>query len=443
MTTLCVVGAGPKGVALACKSAALLEAGYKSVPKVIIVEQMTIGATWAGKQGYTDGRQPLCTPAKRDIGFPYDKSPFGSKVAEILHREYSWSAYCLDPNTAPSMDEWVSRGQRPPTHRQFSQYLTWALGKAQSKHPSEIELVTGKVTEFSVVKKKWEVVVGLNTKPATTRRIECTGIVFTGSTRRRSSITGAGNLPNGKTFWSSDMEVRRSDLVEKKVRTVVVAGSGGTAAAVAMWLVNAQLKHVQVQIVGNQPTIHARVANFFEDRMFSDDEAWRLLSEEAKEQFLTRLSRGSVWACVATDLGSSRSITYVCDWIKSVTRQGDEYKAEGVRDNYPCDYFVDATGFDDWWFIGIAAGTLQTELKNVKEAGRKDPNNPAKIVHPTKFDQYLCLSGCEGVPIIDGLHLPMLSGMVGPASSNLMALGWMADRVIGKYIDANEIRWRI
>lgn len=33
-----------------------------------------------------------------------------------------------------------------------------------------------------------------------------------------------------------------------------------------------------------------------------------------------------------------------------------------------------------------------------------------------------------------GLHVPMLGSEIGPGATNLMALGWVSDSVLGRYI---------
>jgi mycobactin lysine-N-oxygenase len=72
---LAVIGGGPKGAAIAAKAAALSAAGYDA-PKITIYEPHSLGASWTGRFGYTDGLQLLCT--------------FGEAVAEYLFAEYSW-----------------------------------------------------------------------------------------------------------------------------------------------------------------------------------------------------------------------------------------------------------------------------------------------------------------------------------------------------------------
>src|SRR5690242_609813 len=68
--TLLIIGAGPKGIALAAKRAALLRVGL-SAPRIVIVDYKGVVANWSGQFGFTDGRQLLGTRPEKDIGFPY------------------------------------------------------------------------------------------------------------------------------------------------------------------------------------------------------------------------------------------------------------------------------------------------------------------------------------------------------------------------------------
>src|SRR5260370_42546747 len=67
---LAVVGAGPKGIAIAAKARALAAAGLP-VPRVVLVDRGPAAGNWSGRQGYTSGLLPLGTPPEKDVGYPY------------------------------------------------------------------------------------------------------------------------------------------------------------------------------------------------------------------------------------------------------------------------------------------------------------------------------------------------------------------------------------
>jgi hypothetical protein len=58
--TLAVLGAGPKGLAIAAKRAALARTG-RDVPDLLLVDREGVAANWSGAAGYTDSRQRLST----------------------------------------------------------------------------------------------------------------------------------------------------------------------------------------------------------------------------------------------------------------------------------------------------------------------------------------------------------------------------------------------
>ncbi len=62
--TLAVVGAGPKGIAIAAKARALAAAGF-SPPRVVLIERNAVAGNWTGEQGYTSGKLPLGTPPEK------------------------------------------------------------------------------------------------------------------------------------------------------------------------------------------------------------------------------------------------------------------------------------------------------------------------------------------------------------------------------------------
>src|SRR5215831_16753799 len=91
---LAVIGGGPKGAAIAAKASALRAVGYDA-PVITIYEPHSLGASWSGRFGYTDGIQLICTLAERDLGYPYDVRTFGRAVADHLFAEYSWHRFSV------------------------------------------------------------------------------------------------------------------------------------------------------------------------------------------------------------------------------------------------------------------------------------------------------------------------------------------------------------
>src|SRR5215470_16561263 len=95
MPTLAVMGAGPKGIAIAAKARALAAAGLDA-PRVVLVERDAIAGNWSGQQGYTSGLLPLGTPPEKDVGFPYADSwgPASSAVTAAM-ADYTWQRHLI------------------------------------------------------------------------------------------------------------------------------------------------------------------------------------------------------------------------------------------------------------------------------------------------------------------------------------------------------------
>src|SRR5258705_8388274 len=117
---LAVVGAGPKGIAIAAKARALAAAGLP-VPRVVLVDRGQAAGNWSGRQGYTNGLLPLGTPPEKDIGFPYAAS-WGSASAAVTAAmaPFSWHRHLIAHGVYA---DWVDRGRPRPTHPQWSAYL--------------------------------------------------------------------------------------------------------------------------------------------------------------------------------------------------------------------------------------------------------------------------------------------------------------------------------
>ncbi|HEY2448879.1 MAG TPA: lysine 6-monooxygenase, partial [Mycobacterium sp.] len=81
MTTLAVLGAGVKAVAVAAKAYALGQMGVDA-PEVVAVERIGVGANWQSSGGWTDGAQRLGTSPEKDVGFPYRSSLVPRRNAE-------------------------------------------------------------------------------------------------------------------------------------------------------------------------------------------------------------------------------------------------------------------------------------------------------------------------------------------------------------------------
>ncbi|MBV8034135.1 SidA/IucD/PvdA family monooxygenase [Roseateles sp.] len=440
MSTLAVIGGGPKAAALAAKAAALRLHSQHTVPDIFIYERDTLGAHWSGGNGYTDGLQPLCTLAERDLGFPYHLA-YGKAVAEDLFAEYSWQAFAVREGLGPAgYEQWVLNGRHPPAHSDFAAYLESSIRRSGAEvrygevHGLDHDARTG----------RWQVT--WTGKSGTLGIDRHDAVVITGSGPALPPLPGAltptktRNLRvfDGTSFWTHLVDIEQILSAEPADdRRVVLIGAGGTAAAIAYWFVRNRAD-VPITIIGREPTLYARHPGYFEDRLFSDESAWAALPAHARDEFVRRLTTGVVWDYVLQGLGDAR-IAYQCaDAIgfrtlpPPSTGLHPEVQVD-VRDTVPPGapastnvtaqegaVFVDARGFDRWWFTSLLPPALAAQLSGPQQAG---------IL--ASMDDALRISA-GGFPA--GLHVPMLASRQGPAAGNLMALGWVSDRILRAFV---------
>jgi mycobactin lysine-N-oxygenase len=451
--SICVIGGGPKAAALAAKLYALAECERKyTIPEVTIAEADAVAAAWrGGGRGFTDGLQPICTLAERDVGYPYSSSPFGEEAMKLLYKEFSWSAFCLDPNNRNAdYNDWVARGRHLPPHHLYASYIDWVITKCVAAKVVTLEYWRMKKIRRVHGATKWEVVFERkdDTSGATIPR-DFDAVVVTGSPEplRFDSVRNIPDILDGKTFWQKTPEELRR-MLEKaddpsSSPSILIIGAGGTAASVAARLLGFGLRHIPIRIVGRPATLYTRSPGYFEDRLFSDPVAWETIATEARSTFVRRLTRGVVWSDVIQQLSRARNVEYISADVQDVVHLSPPGAPAGTPPEWygssptskipyhPATLIIDARGFNSWWF---AADIEPPSLRTAVEALRPPPTAQIKLV--TSLTGSLAIAQ-TGIP--DGLHVPMHASYVGPGADNLMALGWMADAILRDYIPTHQI----
>jgi mycobactin lysine-N-oxygenase len=238
VSTLVVVGAGPKGIAIAAKARALAAAGL-GAPRVVLVDRGEVAGNWSGRHGYTSGLLPLGTPPEKDVGYPYAAS-WGDASADVAAAmaEYSWQRHLIRHGV---YSDWVDRGRMRPTHRQWSVYLR------EVAEVAEAEVVGGVVTGLEVAGDgRWEVMLEAGDAMA------ADGVVMTGA---GPAITVPGQprdhprVLDGRTYWLAAHELDR-----ERALNVCVIGSGETAASVVIDLVKRCHKHSSIDVLAARGT---------------------------------------------------------------------------------------------------------------------------------------------------------------------------------------------
>ena len=425
---LAVVGGGAKAAALVAKAYCLRQTGKADV-HVTIFESEAIGAHWDGRHGYSDGEQPLCTVAERDLGFPYDPDSFGPEVAQVMLAEFSWIAHTNQPPAKLGYADWVSRGRRRPTHGEFAAYLRDSVAR------SAVEPIIGRVTGLSHRPQGWTVDVASPAQGIAGSYGPYHGVVVTSPGPHSTRVTRPADARvfDGQSFWRQLGNVR--DIAEATADPLVIIGGGGTSAAIAAWFVRAGFGDREIVIIADQPTLHTRVDNLFENRLFNDEDAWRALHRDHQKAFRDRLIRSVVWESVTEQLSEARQLVLLPGRASAITAGPPEpegalpellvhFRRKGQRKDREqvAGLVVDASGFDGWWFADLLPGNHATDVRSGKDT----------LARTMKADLSLDLAG------MPGLHAPMVSHVWGPGYGSLMVLGAMADRILKPYVDASR-----
>ncbi len=411
MPTLAVVGAGPKGIAIAAKARALAAAGL-GAPRVVLVDRGAVAGNWNGRQGYTSGLLPLGTPAEKDIGFPYADS-WGATSAAVTAAmaDYSWQRHLISRG---AYADWVDRGRLRPTHRQWSSYLREVAERADA------EIVASEVVGLDAEDSQWR----LALKSGET--IQADGVVLTGA---GPPITVAGQprqhprVLDGRNYWLAEPAFGK-----QVAQSVCVIGSGETAASVVISLLRKSPKRSSIDVLTSRGVLYSRGESYDENRFYSEPGDWPALAESHRREFLERTDRGVFSPQAEAILNQSRGFRTLAGRAVAI-EAGDsqvvvtvEYGSERERVAY--DLVVVAIGFDARWFERLLGDEARRRLETAL-AG-------AGLEHRIELD--LSVAGLS-----PPLHLPLLAGLAqGPGFPNLSCLGLLSDRILRRYVTIAE-----
>jgi mycobactin lysine-N-oxygenase len=407
-----VVGAGPKGIAIAAKARALAAAGLPA-PRVVLVDRGEVAGNWSGRQGYTSGLLPLGTPPEKDVGYPY-AAGWGDASADVVAAmaEYCWQRHLIRHG---AYSDWVDRGRMRPTHRQWSAYLR------EVAEAAEAEIVCGVVTGLEVAGcDRWEVTLEAG------ETIAADGVVMTGA---GPVITVPGQprdhprVLDGRTYWLAAHQLKREHALN-----VCVVGSGETAASVVIDLVKRCHKHSTIDVLTARGVLYSRGESYEENRFFSDPADWPRLAEAHRREFLGRTDRGVFSLQAEASLNQARGFRTLAGRAARIdAREHDvlvtiAYGDERERVAY--DAVVVAIGFDGRWFETLLGQDAGTRYRDALGGGELERMIGAD----------LSVAG-----LAPPLHLPVMAGLAqGPGFPNLSCLGLLSDRILRRYVAVND-----
>jgi mycobactin lysine-N-oxygenase len=415
---IAVVGGGPKAAALAAKAAALRTA-FNAGIHVTIFERAEIGAHWNGRHGYTDGTQRLCTPAERDLGFPYS-SIYGPAVDAALHSGFSWAQYLLSQRRA--YGDWIDSGRKAPLHSDFAAYLRWAVMKADAT------VVRAEVSSLRVGKDGRWAIYGARRNLAPGRGFDGVVVASPGPARGVARTGKSSRVFDGVDFWRRLGEVRKA-LRRQPLDPIVIVGGGGTAAAILAWLTRNGYKDREIVMLAKQAALFTRGDSFFENRLFRHDDAWQALSRESQREFVGRLNRGVVWQTVMDEVAGASKLEIRSGQAKRIVTRGRrglfvEFTGDdGKVQRAVADIVVDASGFDAWWFMDL--------LKMFPRGKRASADFRSDLEE--SMSKFLHFAGKSWK--LPPFHAPFHASRHGPGLSSLMSLGSMSDRILMAYLE--------
>ncbi|MEE6138052.1 NADPH-dependent L-lysine N(6)-monooxygenase MbtG [Mycobacterium sp. 050128] len=414
MSTLAILGAGAKAVAVAAKAKALRDMGpdIPEVPDVIAVERTGVGANWQASGGWTDGAHRLGTSPEKDVGFPYRSALVPRRNGELdeLMTRYSWQSYLI---ATASFAEWIDRGRPAPPHRKWSQYLGWVADQVG------MQVVHGEVDGLGVVGDRW----ALHTRETT---VHADALMITGPGQaEKSLLPGNPRMMSIAQFWD-----RAAGHDRINAERVAVIGGGETAAS----MLNELFRHrvSTITVISPQVTLFTRGESFFENSLFSDPTDWTALTLDERRDALARTDRGVFSANVQEALLADDRIHHLRGRVAHAVGRDGQIRltlstnrfSENLETVHGFDLVIDGSGADALWFTSL----FSQDALDLLELGLGGPLASDRLQEGIGYD----LSVSDVTP---KLFLPNLSGLTqGPGFPNLSCLGLLSDRVLGSWV---------
>lgn len=418
--TLVVIGAGPKGIAVAVKAKVLEEMGLP-VDKVVLIEKHSVGAHWSGEAGYTDGEMRLGTSPEKDVVFPMESAlgdpSLDSRIRQRL-MAFTWASYLVE---SQQYSDWVDRGKPAPKHVEWASYLKWVSRQLSP----QVSILKAQVKSIDITSNgdQWHLKL-CSDQGVQSSSLLADRLMLTGPGKTRLSF-GKEFLPAGTYDLESFWRAFKNDSFVGHGKIAIV-GAGENAASVLLALT--KLKHAPViEVISPKGFISTRAENYHENQYYSQPlkKGWDKLQLSDRIDFIRRTDIG-VFSVEAMQVLNNEVNHKIVPGRLTHLEESDQgliltldYDGKQTVKRY--DQIIFATGFD-----------LSSSLKSFFTA-----KTILKLEHMLssplsneglsgKIQEDLSVEG-----ITPSLHLPMLAGLKqGPGFSNLSCLGLLSDRVV-------------
>jgi len=420
---LAVVGAGPKGIAVAVKAKVLEEFGL-SVDRVVLIEKNGVAANWSGDFGFTNGEMKLGTSPEKDVVFPLETDVGSEDLNERVRRrlmQFTWTAFLVQTGR---FSDWIDRGRPAPCHQGWAEYLRWVSAQLGP----QVTIVKAEVVgiDLSNDGRRWE----LNLKGA--EKLIADRLMLTGPGKTRASFV-TGQLPAGvfdlESFWTT---LKTQTLPRQG--TLAIVGAGENAASMLLALAQ-YAPDLRVEVIAPKGFISTRAENFYENQVYSQPERnrWTEMEIADRVDFIERTDLGVFSTNAMSVLNDQVRHRIVAGRVVGLSRDADElvmrldYANRISERRY--DQVILATGFDQ---LSLLKAILSPRAIAALKRAAGTELEQTEIAHLIQSD--LSVEG-----MLPRLHLPMLGGLMqGPGFGNLSCLGRLSDRIVMSALRAKE-----
>jgi mycobactin lysine-N-oxygenase len=416
---LLVVGAGAKAAGLATKVHAFNLLGLGPI-SMRVVEGTEIAASWKGRNGMTSGEEPLAVTPIKDVGFPYQSfREFGEAGEAIDERvmQFSWQRYMV---ARRRYARWIDAGSPSVRHRDYGEYLTWVLSRANEG----ISHAEGQVTRVSLEDgERWSVEVA---EADGSSRYAARALVLTGPGIHRAFPHEPGIAE--RVFHCDSRREEFAQLPEEDPCDIAIVGGGESALSCTMFLRGFRPRCRFTIYTPMLPM--SRGESFLENRVFSnpDEVEWTALDQTTRRDFVKHADRGVFDPPSLAAIAYDDRCRFVTGRVTDVAAARDgagvqlrHESPEGIM-SPEHDYVVNCTGFD----LLAQLRSLFDEKTRAEIEAQVGALWDMPAGTEVSVGRHLELRGMQ-----PRLQIPGLAGLSqGPGFANLGALGLLANRVL-------------